>query len=77
MSATPAPAGPPAESTEEKVSLDVKSQIRRVVQGDLASVRVVFGLALIAPLTLCPRAVLCNRMKLTRPYCYPERKLRG
>jgi D-xylose transport system permease protein len=47
MSATPAPAGPPAESTEEKVSLDVKSQIRRVVQGDLASVRVVFGLALI------------------------------
>ncbi len=47
MSATPAPAGPPAESTEEKVSLDVKHQIRRVVQGDLASVRVVFGLALI------------------------------
>jgi D-xylose transport system permease protein len=47
MSATPAPAGPPAESTEEKVSLDVKTQIRRVVQGDLASVRVVLGLALI------------------------------
>jgi D-xylose transport system permease protein len=47
MSSTPAPAGPPAESTEEKVSLDVKTQIRRVVQGDLASVRVVLGLALI------------------------------
>jgi D-xylose transport system permease protein len=47
MSSTPAPAGPPAERTEEKVSLDVKTQIRRVVQGDLASVRVVLGLALI------------------------------
>jgi D-xylose transport system permease protein len=49
MSTTPeAPAGPPAETTtEEKVGLDVKHQIRRVVQGDLASVRVVFGLALI------------------------------
>jgi D-xylose transport system permease protein len=47
MSATPAPVGPPAESTEEKVGLDLKHQIRRVVQGDLASVRVVFGLALI------------------------------
>ncbi|HTR75941.1 MAG TPA: sugar ABC transporter permease [Solirubrobacterales bacterium] len=47
MSATPAPAGPPAEGAEEKIALDVKQQIRRVVQGDLASVRVVFGLALI------------------------------
>jgi D-xylose transport system permease protein len=47
MSATPAPAGPGGEATEEKVRLDVKTQIRRVVQGDLASVRVVLGLALI------------------------------
>jgi D-xylose transport system permease protein len=47
MSATPAPAGPGGEGTEEKVRVDVKTQIRRVVQGDLASVRVVLGLALI------------------------------
>jgi D-xylose transport system permease protein len=47
MSATPAPAGPGGESSEGKVGLDVKTQIRRVVQGDLASVRVVLGLALI------------------------------
>jgi D-xylose transport system permease protein len=47
MSATQAPVGPGGETTEEKVKLDVKTQIRRVVQGDLASVRVVFGLALI------------------------------
>jgi D-xylose transport system permease protein len=47
MSATPAAAGPGGEGTEEKVRLDVKTQIRRVVQGDLASVRVVLGLALI------------------------------
>jgi len=47
MSATPAPAGPGGESTEEKVKLDLKTQVRRVVQGDLASVRVVLGLALI------------------------------
>jgi D-xylose transport system permease protein len=46
MSATPAPAGPGSEA-EEKVALDVKHQLRRIVQGDLASVRVVFGLALI------------------------------
>lgn len=44
---TPAPAGPADESTEEKVKVDVRHQIRRVVQGDLASVRVVLGLALI------------------------------
>jgi D-xylose transport system permease protein len=47
MSATQAPAGPGGETSEEKVKLDVKTQIRRVVQGDLASVRVVLGLALI------------------------------
>jgi D-xylose transport system permease protein len=48
MSATPAaPASPGSEGTEEKVKVDVKTQIRRVVQGDLASVRVVLGLALI------------------------------
>jgi D-xylose transport system permease protein len=47
MSATPAPAGPGSEGTEEKIKVDVKTQIRRVVQGDLASVRVVLGLALI------------------------------
>lgn len=47
MSATPAPASPGSEGTEEKIKVDVKTQIRRVVQGDLASVRVVLGLALI------------------------------
>jgi D-xylose transport system permease protein len=47
MSATPTPAGLGTDSTEEKVKLDLKTQIRRVVQGDLASVRVVLGLALI------------------------------
>ena len=47
MSATPAQAGPGSQGTEEKVKVDVKTQIRRVVQGDLASVRVVLGLALI------------------------------
>ncbi|HEY2480300.1 MAG TPA: sugar ABC transporter permease [Solirubrobacterales bacterium] len=48
MSTTPAPADPTTEeSTEEKVGLDLRHQVRRIVQGDLASVRVVFGLALI------------------------------
>jgi D-xylose transport system permease protein len=48
MSATPAPTGPQSGDTEEKVKLDVREQIRRIVQGDLSSVRVILGLVLIA-----------------------------
>ena len=48
MSATPAPTAPQPGDTEEKVKLDVRQQIRRVVQGDLSSVRVILGLVLIA-----------------------------
>ena len=48
MSATPAPSAPQSGDGEEKVKLDMGQQIRRVVQGDLSSVRVILGLALIA-----------------------------
>jgi D-xylose transport system permease protein len=49
MSATPAPTSPQAGGTEEeKVKLDVRQQIRRIVQGDLSSVRVILGLVVIA-----------------------------
>ena len=48
MSATPAPTSPQAPGTEEKTKLDVRQQVRRIVQGDLSSVRVILGLVLIA-----------------------------
>jgi len=48
MSATPAPTAPESGDTEEKVKLDMGQQIRRIVQGDLSSVRVILGLVLIA-----------------------------
>ena len=48
MSATPAPTSPQAPDTEEKTKLDVRQAIRRIVQGDLSSVRVILGLVLIA-----------------------------
>jgi D-xylose transport system permease protein len=48
MSATPAPTGPQSGDTEEKVKLDLREQVRRIVQGDLSSVRVILGLVLIA-----------------------------
>src|SRR6201989_1971684 len=48
MSVTPAPTSPQAGGTqEEKVKLDVRHQVRRLVQGDLSSVRVVLGLVVI------------------------------
>ena len=48
MSTTPAPPKPETADTEEKVKLDVGQQIRRIVQGDLSSVRVILGLVVIA-----------------------------
>jgi D-xylose transport system permease protein len=48
MSATPAPTSPQAPDAEEKTKLDVRQAIRRIVQGDLSSVRVILGLVLIA-----------------------------
>jgi D-xylose transport system permease protein len=48
MSATPAPTSPQAPDSEEKVSFDVRQAVRRIVQGDLSSVRVILGLVLIA-----------------------------
>jgi D-xylose transport system permease protein len=49
MSVTPAPTSPQAGGTEEeKVKLDVRHQVRRIVQGDLSSVRVILGLVVIA-----------------------------
>ncbi len=48
MSATPAPAAPQSGDSEETPKLDMRQQIRRVVQGDLSSVRVILGLVLIA-----------------------------
>jgi D-xylose transport system permease protein len=49
MSATPAPAAPqPGDDLEQKKSVDPRVMIKRVVQGDLSSVRVVLGLVLIA-----------------------------
>jgi D-xylose transport system permease protein len=48
MSATPAPTSPQAPDTGEKSKFDVRQAIRRIVQGDLSSVRVILGLVLIA-----------------------------
>lgn len=48
MSTTPAPTKPRSDGTEEKVKLDVRQQIRRIVQGDLSSIRVILGLVVIA-----------------------------
>lgn len=48
MSATPAPTAPQSGEPEEKTKLDVRHQVRRIVQGDLSSVRVILGLILIA-----------------------------
>jgi D-xylose transport system permease protein len=48
MSATPAPTSPQAGQSEEKPKLDPRQMIRRVVQGDLSSVRVILGLVVIA-----------------------------
>src|SRR5262245_55492037 len=47
MSTTPAPTAPEA-GTEEKAKMNPRHQLRRVIQGDLSSVRVVLGLVLIA-----------------------------
>jgi len=48
MSATPTPTAPQSDDTEEKVNLNPRQQLRRVIQGDLSSVRVILGLVLIA-----------------------------
>jgi D-xylose transport system permease protein len=48
MSATPAPTSPQTGQPEEKPKLDPRQMIRRVVQGDLSSVRVILGLVVIA-----------------------------
>jgi D-xylose transport system permease protein len=48
MSATPVPTSPQAPDSEEKPKLDPRQAIRRIVQGDLSSVRVILGLVLIA-----------------------------
>lgn len=49
MSATPAPPAPqPGEDIAEKTSIDPRVMIKRVVQGDLSSVRVILGLVVIA-----------------------------
>jgi D-xylose transport system permease protein len=49
MSATPVPTAPESGDTgEETKKLNPREQFRRVVQGDLSSVRVVLGLVLIA-----------------------------
>jgi D-xylose transport system permease protein len=48
MSATPVPTSPGAGEPEEKPKFDLRVAVRRIVQGDLSSVRVVFGLILIA-----------------------------
>ncbi|HKZ13854.1 MAG TPA: sugar ABC transporter permease [Solirubrobacterales bacterium] len=49
MSTTPVPTAPQSgDDTEEKPKLDVRQQIRRIVQGDLSSVRVILGLVVIA-----------------------------
>jgi D-xylose transport system permease protein len=49
MSVTPAPASPQTDEPDEgKAKLDVRKGLRRVIQGDLSSLRVVFGLIVIA-----------------------------
>jgi D-xylose transport system permease protein len=47
MSATPAPTAPES-GTEEKAKFDPRQMVKRVVQGDLSSVRVILGLVVIA-----------------------------
>jgi D-xylose transport system permease protein len=49
MSATPAPTAPQSGGdTEEKTAIDPRVMIKRVVQGDLSSIRVILGLVVIA-----------------------------
>src|ERR1700753_2000501 len=49
MSATPAPTAPQAGGGDEaKPKFDLGKQVRRIVQGDLSSVRVILGLIVIA-----------------------------
>jgi D-xylose transport system permease protein len=48
MSATPAPTLPQAPDSEGKTSFDPRQAIRRIIQGDLSSVRVILGLVVIA-----------------------------
>ncbi|HVS99364.1 MAG TPA: sugar ABC transporter permease [Solirubrobacterales bacterium] len=49
MSATPAaPTSPQAGGPEEKAAFDPRQAVRRIVQGDLSSVRVILGLIVIA-----------------------------
>src|SRR6201994_1844141 len=49
MSVTPAPTSPQAGGTsEEKPKFDARKAVRRIVQGDLSSVRVILGLVVIA-----------------------------
>lgn len=48
MSATPAPTSPQTGEPEQKSKFDPRVAVRRIVQGDLSSVRVIFGLILIA-----------------------------
>jgi D-xylose transport system permease protein len=48
MSATPAPTSPQAPDSEGKTSFDPRQAIRRIIQGDLSSVRVILGLVVIA-----------------------------
>ena len=49
MSATPAPTAPqPGDTEEEAKKINPRQQLRRVIQGDLSSVRVILGLVLIA-----------------------------
>jgi D-xylose transport system permease protein len=48
MSATPVPTSPQAGEPEEKPKLDPRVMMRRIVQGDLSSARVILGLVVIA-----------------------------
>jgi D-xylose transport system permease protein len=48
MSATPAPSSPAAGEPEDKPKIDPRVMVRRIVQGDLSSARVILGLILIA-----------------------------
>jgi D-xylose transport system permease protein len=48
MSATPVPTSPQAGEPEEKPKLDPRVMMRRIIQGDLSSARVILGLVVIA-----------------------------
>ncbi|MBS1891963.1 MAG: sugar ABC transporter permease [Actinobacteria bacterium] len=49
MSTTPVPTAPQSgDDSLEKPKLDVRKQMRRIIQGDLSSVRVILGLVVIA-----------------------------